>query len=224
MLRQLYGESPGWIDGRRALRCSVPSGELSDTTNALLQALATTPSVIRFNMKALEVVLMPESTQSNDCDMACSPCLPCNDAESLEPPKKTTFIKMRCLAELLGEREMLSLFYLLSLSCSRPVHRRDFKEHVRLMSADSDFRFAEEYMVRCSSDFALSLFHRRNSVKSARIRRGTRLNCQGTERRIVSPISCPTTTLASSSCLSMTTKAPTTSTPTTYRYIFYSLV
>uniref|UniRef100_A0A914XHA4 protein-tyrosine-phosphatase n=1 Tax=Plectus sambesii TaxID=2011161 RepID=A0A914XHA4_9BILA len=30
-------------------------------------------------------------------------------------------------------------------SISRPVHATDFAEHVRLMSADSDFRFSEEY-------------------------------------------------------------------------------
>lgn len=30
---------------------------------------------------------------------------------------------------------------------SRPVRKNDFAEHVRLMSADSDFRFSEEYEV-----------------------------------------------------------------------------
>jgi len=32
--------------------------------------------------------------------------------------------------------------------CSRPVRVRDFVEHVRLMAADSDFRFSEEFDVR----------------------------------------------------------------------------
>lgn len=36
-------------------------------------------------------------------------------------------------------------YFSLGVSCSRPIRLENFSEHYRMMSADSDFRFSEEF-------------------------------------------------------------------------------
>jgi len=86
--------------------------------------------------------------------LMCGACLPClavseinADLYSNYPTAFTaTFMHERCHNRLLLVIFSLSDDYLLfGILYSRPIRLENFAEHYRMMSADSDFRFSEEF-------------------------------------------------------------------------------